>query len=69
MAHKGVTFVYDAVCPFAQRSWITLLEKQVPFQKMKIDLKNKSQEFKDLYVKALGRDPTSDGKVPLLLHD
>jgi glutathione S-transferase len=69
MIKKGITLVYDPICPFAQRVWLTLLEKQVPFDKMRIDLKNKTQELKDLYKKAFGADPTSDGKVPLLVHD
>lgn len=43
MLNKAVTFVYDPVCPFAQRVWLTLLEKGIPFETMKINLRNKPQ--------------------------
>lgn len=68
MSLKTITFVYNPVCPFAQRVWLALLEKGLPFQKMRINLKDKSQEFTKIYSKAYGRDPSSNGKVPVLIH-
>ena len=56
---KAITLVYDPICPFAQRVWLALLEKQIPFEKKVVDLANKSQEFKDIYSKAYARDPTN----------
>jgi len=65
---KAITLVYDPICPFAQRAWITLLEKQVPFEKMKVDIYNKSEEFKKVYSKAYGRNPDNVGMVPVLVY-
>jgi glutathione S-transferase len=65
---KTIKLVYDPICPYAERAWLTLLEKQVPFDKLRIDLKDKSQEFKDIYSKAYARDPDNAGKVPVLIH-
>ncbi len=69
MIKQALTLVYDPVCPFAQRAWIALLEKQLPFDKMKINLKSKTAEFAEIYSKAYGRDPEAPaGKVPILIH-
>jgi len=65
---KAITLVYDPICPFAQRAWLTLLEKQVPFNKMKVSIRDKSQEFTDVYSKAYARDPTNKGIVPVLVN-
>ncbi len=48
-----------ALCPFAHRSRLTLLEKQVPFKLIEIDLQNKPANFKQI-------SPYS--KVPVLKH-
>ena len=47
-------------CPFAQRSWIALLEKGVEFQLVEIDPYDKTPEF-------LAKNPR--GLVPTLLHN
>ena len=65
---KTLTLVYDPICPYAQRAWLTLLEKGIPFEKKRIDLKNKSKEYTEIYSRAIGRDPESDGKVPTIVH-
>lgn len=65
---KAVTLVYDPICPFAQRAWLTLLEKQVPFNKMRVDIMNKSQEFTNVYSKAYARDPNNKGIVPVIVY-
>lgn len=31
MASSAVTLIMNPICPFAQRAWITLLEKKVKF--------------------------------------
>ena len=66
--NKAITLVYDPICPFAQRVWLTLLEKQIPFEKKRIDLKDKSEEFKEIYSKAFARDLNSNGAVPVLIY-
>jgi glutathione S-transferase len=65
---KAITLVYDPICPFAQRAWLALLEKQVPFNKMRVEIWNKSQEFTEIYSKAYARDPTNKGIVPVLVY-
>ena len=40
-----VVHFYNRICPFAQRSWITLLEKEVPFEKKEFSLTKKPAEF------------------------
>ncbi|MBW4553317.1 MAG: glutathione S-transferase family protein [Aphanocapsa sp. GSE-SYN-MK-11-07L] len=52
--------IYSAVlCPFAHRSRLTLLEKQVPFKLIEIDLQNKPANFQEI---------SPYGKVPVLKH-
>ena len=48
-----------AVCPFAQRSRMMLLQKQVTFEVTEIDLNNKPANFLDI---------SPYGKVPVLKH-
>ena len=50
----------SGVCPFAQRAWIALLETNVPFEHVLIDLRAKPADF-------LALSPT--GLVPLLQLD
>ncbi len=52
--------VSHKLCPYVQRSVITLSEKNIPFERVDIDLADKPQWFKAL-------SPT--GKVPLLVVD
>ncbi len=52
--------IYSAsVCPFAQRSRLTLLEKDVDFTLIEIDLQNKPQGFTEI---------SPYGKVPAIKH-
>lgn len=46
-----------ALCPFAHRSRLTLLEKKVPFKLIEIDLQNKPTNFSEI---------SPYGKVPVL---
>jgi glutathione S-transferase len=48
-----------AVCPFAQRSRMMLLQKQVDFQVTEIDLSDKPANFSEI---------SPYGKVPVILH-
>lgn len=48
-----------ALCPFAHRSRLTLVEKGIPFQLIEIDLHNKPANFLDI---------SPYGKVPVLKH-
>jgi glutathione S-transferase len=48
-----------ALCPFAHRSRLTLLEKKIPFELIEIDLKNKPAHFKEI---------SPYGKVPVLKY-
>jgi glutathione S-transferase len=49
----------SALCPFAHRSRLTLLEKAVPFKQIEIDLQNKPANFLEI---------SPYGKVPVLKH-
>jgi glutathione S-transferase len=48
-----------ALCPFAHRSRLALLEKGIPFELIEIDLQNKPANFKEI---------SPYGKVPVLKH-
>ncbi len=48
-----------ALCPFAHRSRLTLLEKGIPFKLIEIDLHNKPANFREI---------SPYGKVPVLKH-
>lgn len=55
-----------SLCPYSQSTMIALLEKQVPFQRVQVDMASKPAEFKELYHAVI---PLKDVKerVPLLL--
>ncbi|MGF1566675.1 MAG: glutathione S-transferase family protein [Nodosilinea sp.] len=56
----GEIEIYSAaLCPFAHRSRLTLLEKDVPFKLIEVDLKNKPADFQSI---------SPYGKVPVLKH-
>jgi glutathione S-transferase len=48
-----------ALCPFAHRSRLTLMEKGIPFELIEIDLQNKPANFLEI---------SPYGKVPVLKH-
>ncbi len=57
MPNVKLTLISHPLCPFVQRAVIVLLEKNVPFERIDVDLANKPDWFMAL-------SPT--GKVPLL---
>ncbi|HIC7892463.1 TPA: glutathione S-transferase family protein [Citrobacter freundii] len=57
MSSHDLTLISHPLCPFVQRSAIVLLEKNVPFERVNVDLSVKPDWF-------LALSPT--GKVPLL---
>ncbi|GFM81310.1 glutathione S-transferase [Pseudomonas cichorii] len=57
MPHAQLTLISHPLCPFVQRAAIVLLEKNVSFERIDVDLANKPDWF-------LALSPT--GKVPLL---
>ena len=57
MSTHDLTLISHPLCPFVQRSAIVLLEKNVPFERVNVDLSAKPDWF-------LALSPT--GKVPLL---
>ncbi|MCW2479542.1 glutathione S-transferase family protein [Candidatus Symbiopectobacterium sp. NZEC135] len=57
MPNLKLTLISHPLCPFVQRAAIVLLEKNVPFERINVDLANKPDWFMAL-------SPT--GKVPLL---
>lgn len=61
-ASRSLPFFLSA----AQRSWLTLLEKKLPFELRKVDLNNKSEDFQQVY-KSISPDPAAPAKVPILL--
>ncbi|MBD2072045.1 glutathione S-transferase family protein [Leptolyngbya sp. FACHB-671] len=48
-----------ALCPFAHRTRLALIEKGLPFKLIEIDLRNKPENFKEI---------SPYGKVPVLKH-
>jgi glutathione S-transferase len=58
-------FFNSGSCPYAQRAWIALEECGVDYEKVMVDLENKSQEFLDLYAMS-NPLPGARAKVPLL---
>ncbi len=56
---SGVEIYSAALCPYAHRSRLTLLEKGVPFKLIEIDLQNKPKDFTEI---------SPYGKVPVLKH-
>ncbi|MDQ0085542.1 MULTISPECIES: glutathione S-transferase family protein [Variovorax] len=57
MTRQALTLVSHLLCPYVQRAAIALNEKDVPFERVVIDLANKPQWFLDI---------SPLGKVPLL---
>jgi glutathione S-transferase len=57
MPTSMLTLISHPLCPFVQRAAIVLLEKQVPFERINVDLSAKPACF-------LAMSPT--GKVPML---
>mmetsp|Transcript_41954 Transcript_41954/g.37182 ORF Transcript_41954/g.37182 Transcript_41954/m.37182 type:complete len:265 (-) Transcript_41954:150-944(-) len=56
----------NPICPFAQRAWLALEIKKVPYEYIKCDLREKPAFFTEAYQKALGAAEGSDGKVPVI---
>jgi glutathione S-transferase len=65
---EQISIVYNKFCPFAQRALLTAIEKDLPATFTKVSLGEKGSFFANTYHKALGHDPKSDGKVPILIH-
>lgn len=63
-----VTLVTNKICPFAHRAWITLREKKVDHELREVSLTEKEPHFTEIYHKAYAHDPSSNGKVPVLIH-
>jgi glutathione S-transferase len=60
-------FYSNKICPFAHRVYLTLAVKGISYEFIHCELKPpKPQFFTDKYREALGADPKSDGKVPIL---
>lgn len=53
-------FYNATICPYAQRTKLTLIEKGVEFEEIKIDLKNKPSWFPEV---------SPYGKVPAIMHN
>eukprot|EP01137_Pigoraptor_chileana_P013356 Opistho-2@66772 len=66
---SSLTFVTNPICPFAHRVWLTLEEIGLKYETKETPLTDKPAWFTEIYGKALGSDPTSDGKVPVLQDD
>jgi len=59
---NGVQFFTNKMCPFAQKAWITLEEKQVPFELVEIGLYGAGGK-PDWFMKM-----NPKGLVPVLKH-
>ena len=64
---KSLKILLAPICPFAQRAWITLIEKNCDFELTEVSLKEKEPFFTETYLKAYGADQSSTGKVPILI--
>ncbi|KAK9867166.1 hypothetical protein WJX84_010666 [Apatococcus fuscideae] len=54
-----LTFYTHTLCPYAERVWLTLLEKGAPFQLVQVDLSDKPRWY---------RSVNSSGLVPAIEH-
>jgi glutathione S-transferase len=68
LAANAPRFFNSGSCPYAQRAWIALEECSVDYEKVMVDLENKSTEFLETYAKA-NPLPGARAKVPLLQVD
>lgn len=70
MSEEKVSIIYNKFCPYAQRALIVAIEKQIPvdFVKTGLGQDTKTKFFMDAYSRSLGRDVSSQGKVPVLIH-
>lgn len=62
-------FVTNKICPFAQRVWIVLEELNLSYQRKEVPIFAGDPYLKEIYSKAEGHDPSSDGKVPVLVDN
>jgi glutathione S-transferase len=60
-----VTLWNSGTCPYAQRAWIALKEKDIDFEIRIVDLQNKDDDFETTYYRA-NPNKLSSSKVPLL---
>jgi glutathione S-transferase len=58
----------SGTCPYAQRVWIALLEKHVPFEHKLVDLQDKPADFTAVY-NSVSPDPTARAKVRTYFFD
>jgi glutathione S-transferase len=61
-------FITAKICPFAHRVWLVLEHTGTPYELVEVSIApgEKPPSFTAAYKKALGADPASDGKVPVL---
>ena len=55
-------------CPFAQKAWITLVEKQLNFDQKIVSLQDKPKHFKELYA-SIHPDPTAPAKFSIIIGE
>jgi glutathione S-transferase len=65
---QPLTIIYNKFCPFAQRALLTAIEKDLLATFTKVSLSGQDEVLNSTYKKALGKDPKSKGKVPVLIH-
>lgn len=66
--NNNITFITNRICPFAHRVWLVLEELRIPYELKETSISpgTKPAWFTETYRAALGADPASDGKVPIL---
>lgn len=58
----------SGTCPYAQRAWIALVEKDLPFDHKIVSLQDKPKDFTDLYAE-INPDSAASAKVPILVDE
>lgn len=67
--NNSTTLFINRICPFAERTLITIQEKKIPHTLKEISLTNMQPSYTETYHKAFAHDPSSEGKVPVLIDD
>ena len=68
-ASATLRFLTNDVCPFAHRAWLALEASGAAYEKVHVSIAPGTKEafFTETYVRSLGANEGSDGKVPVIV--